>query len=59
LRYSDLDLKEVGELLKMDYGAVSESAQKFEREMKENKQYAHLAKVLDRHVNGRRILKSR
>ena len=58
-RYTDLSLKEMGELLKMDYGAVSELARKFAREMIENKQYARLAKVLDRHVNERRILKSR
>lgn len=58
-RYTDLSLRDVGELLKMDYGAVSELARKFEREIKENKKYALLAEVLDRYANGRRILKSR
>jgi hypothetical protein len=46
-------------MLRIEGGAVSELGRKFAREMKENKQYARLAKVLDRHMNERRILKSR
>ena len=36
-KYSALSLKQIGELFDMDYVAVSQSAKRFENEMKKNK----------------------
>ena len=43
-KYSALSLKQIGELFNMDYVAVSQSAKRFENEMKKNKIALKMAK---------------
>jgi len=56
-RHTANSLKEIGEIMKMDYSAVSALARRFEKEMKTDKTSRRLAERLARAVMTRRIRK--
>jgi len=56
-RHTANSLKEIGEIMKMDYSAVSALARRFESEMKTDKTSRRLAEQLGREVMKRRIRK--
>jgi putative transposase len=56
-RHTANSLKEIGEIMKMDYSAVSALARRFEKEMKTDKTSRRLAERLARGVMNRRIRK--
>jgi putative transposase len=57
-RHTASSLKEIGEIMDMDYSAVSGMARRFEQEMKTNKNQRQLAERLAKEVMKRRMLKS-
>jgi chromosomal replication initiation ATPase DnaA len=56
-RYTANSLKEIGEIMKMDYSAVSALARRFEKDMKTDKTSRRLAERLVKEVMKRRIRK--
>jgi chromosomal replication initiation ATPase DnaA len=56
-RHTASSLKEIGEIMSMDYSAVSGLARRFEREMKTHKNHRRLAERLAKEVMKRRVLK--
>jgi chromosomal replication initiation ATPase DnaA len=56
-RHTANSLKEIGEIMKMDYSAVSALARRFEKDMKTDKTSRRLAERLAKEVMKRRIRK--
>lgn len=56
-RHTASSLKEIGEIMGMDYSAVSGLARRFEREMETHKNHRLLAERLAKEVMKRRVLK--
>jgi len=56
-RQTGNSLKEIGEIVKMDYSAVSALARRFEKEMKTDKTSRRLAERLAREVMKHRVMK--
>jgi REP element-mobilizing transposase RayT len=57
-RHTANSLKKIGEIVKMDYSAVSAMARSFEKEMKSDKTSQYLAERLAKEVMKRRIMKA-
>jgi len=56
-RHTANSLKEIGQIMKMDYSAVSALARRFEKDMRSNQNSRRLAERLAREVMKRRLLK--
>jgi DNA-binding MarR family transcriptional regulator len=56
-RHTADSLKQIGEIAKMDYSAVSAMARSFEKEIKSDKTSRRLAERLAKEVMKRRIMK--
>lgn len=55
-RYTDLTLKEIGTIMKMDYAAVSELARSFERSLESERKNQRLVKSLANEMVKRQLL---